>query len=237
MKILGIAIKKEPLVPRNLPNSKIEREEKKGIENISNFIVIKSPPSGKLAKNQNKLKKGLKGERVEARPKEMNQIVILLIIFSLLFIFANKNTDKLLNYVGIILTIAMLIMYQSQLYEVDGEYIPYTLILVQISAITIIFGFVMMLFASRTNTGETINPLWLIIIVPLLFCIVLYFPEISEISDIHESTDKLKNIQHNTILVLRKLGHEIYIEETGILKIAVLAAILLILIIALFFLL
>lgn len=166
----------------------------------------------------------------------MNQIIILLIIFSLLFIFTKKNSDKLLNYVGIILTIAMLIMYQSKLHEVDGEYIPYTLILVQISAITIIFGFVMMLFANRESIKHSNNPLWLILIIPLLFFIIIKTNSIiPEMAEPAEMINRFKNVQHNTILVLRKLGHEIYIAENGILKLAVLAGILLIIIIALFF--
>lgn len=75
----------------------------------------------------------------------MNEITILLIIFSLLFLIEIKSINNLANYIGIVLSIAILI----SLYFPSLSYISFILILIQISALTILFGLIIMLFPNN----------------------------------------------------------------------------------------
>jgi len=75
----------------------------------------------------------------------MNEIFVLIIILGILFIIENKSINTLINYIGITLLLAIIIgLYNC-------AYISYILILVQISALTIIFGFIIMLY-PKNNT-------------------------------------------------------------------------------------
>lgn len=75
----------------------------------------------------------------------MEGLIILLIILSLLFIIEYKSINTLANFIGIIIIIAIILA----LYNCD--YLSFILILVQISALTILFGFIIMLF-PKNNT-------------------------------------------------------------------------------------
>ena len=74
---------------------------------------------------------------------KMNQIILLYIIFTLGYIIERKSINKLACYIGIVLTIAILLGLNN------CEYISYILVLVQISGLTIIFGFIIMLFNTN----------------------------------------------------------------------------------------
>lgn len=107
----------------------------------------------------------------------MNEIIIIFIILGTLFILENKSINLLAYYVGMVIIIAILIsnysnlsqlcwnnqfsMYFKQqnweeIYNNTIGYISYILILVQISALTILFGFIIMLF-PKNNTDILIN--------------------------------------------------------------------------------
>ncbi len=70
-------------------------------------------------------------------------ILILLITFSILFIIERKSINTLANYIGITILIAILVAINN------CEYISYLLILVQISGLAILFGFIIMLFPNN----------------------------------------------------------------------------------------
>lgn len=78
-------------------------------------------------------------------------ILILLITFSILFIIERKSINTLANYIGITILIAILIAINN------CEYISYLLILVQISGLAILFGFIIMLF-PKNNTYYIDSP-------------------------------------------------------------------------------
>lgn len=100
----------------------------------------------------------------------MNEIIILFLIFSTLFIIEKKSINLLAYYIGMVIIIAIVISNyeeinnnilntihiptpqmceQKNIYNIG--YISYILILVQISALTILFGFIIMLFPNNNT--------------------------------------------------------------------------------------
>lgn len=113
----------------------------------------------------------------------MDQIIYLFILFSILFLIEKKAINILICYVGIIITLAILINLlcitqlpigwhpignfygireNPQIHQlinnenniIDGQYYSYILILVQVSALTILFGFIIMLYPTLSITKE-----------------------------------------------------------------------------------
>lgn len=82
----------------------------------------------------------------------MKGIMGLFILFSLLFIYERKAINILIAYIGVTISLAIIIANDIEIRLIEGEYISYILILVQVSALTILFGFIIMLF-------PTLNPL------------------------------------------------------------------------------
>lgn len=76
----------------------------------------------------------------------MNQIYYIFILFCLLFIIESKAINILISFVGIMITLAIQLANNQYLLDINGEYISYILILVQVSALTILFGFIIMLY-------------------------------------------------------------------------------------------
>jgi len=79
----------------------------------------------------------------------MREIEVILIIFVLLYIIENKPINILMNFIGITISIAIILALNEYIRIIEGEYISYMLILVQVSALTILFGFIIMLYASH----------------------------------------------------------------------------------------
>lgn len=73
----------------------------------------------------------------------MNELFILFLIFSFLFLLENKNINKLGNYVGLV------IIFSISLSLINLSYFSFILLLVQISALSILFGFIIMLYIPR----------------------------------------------------------------------------------------
>jgi hypothetical protein len=73
----------------------------------------------------------------------MKELIGIYIIFGILYIFEKKNINKLGNYIGLVIIIAILLSF------IKVNYFTYILILVQISALTILFGFIIMLFSDK----------------------------------------------------------------------------------------
>lgn len=88
-------------------------------------------------------------ERGEKRKERiMNQIYYIFILFCLLFIIESKAINILISFVGIMITLAIQLANNQYLLDINGEYISYILILVQVSALTILFGFIIMLYPT-----------------------------------------------------------------------------------------
>lgn len=88
--------------------------------------------------------------------KNMNEIYILFIILGTLFIIENKSINLLAYYVGMVIIIAIIIGIYPNINKIEQywngiSYISYILVLVQISALTILFGFIIMLY-PKNNT-------------------------------------------------------------------------------------
>lgn len=91
----------------------------------------------------------------------MNQIYYIFLLFSILFLIERKAINILTSFVGIMISIALLLptikiksILGESLEKIDGEYISYILILVQVSALTILFGFIIMLFPNLSHSGN-----------------------------------------------------------------------------------
>ena len=78
----------------------------------------------------------------------MEGIKILIIIFGILFIIERKPMNIIFNFIGLIVTVAIIIG------KYKAEYISYLLIIIYCSALTIIFGFVIMLTPSSIKEEE-----------------------------------------------------------------------------------
>jgi len=161
----------------------------------------------------------------------------MLIIFSILFIIEKKEINKILNYVGIILTTAIIITQIKGIGRIDGEYITYTLILVQISAITIIYGFVLMLFPKRTENEKRYEIYKKIITIIIIISIyILIYNIIGGELNIEEiERTEIEEINHTKIRTLRTIGEEIYTDPNNIMKLIIMGMILLLGIIGLFY--
>lgn len=73
----------------------------------------------------------------------MKELIGIYIIFGILFLLEKKNINKLANYIGLVIILAIILSL------INVHYFSYILILVQISALTILFGFILMLYSDQ----------------------------------------------------------------------------------------
>ena len=147
----------------------------------------------------------------------MEAIKILIILFGLLFIIERKPFNLLFNFFGLIVTIAILMG------EYRVEYLSYILIIIYCSALTIIFGFVIMLTPEKEFTKR--SEIKIYILIP--FIIFLSFFLFND-----NSFDIIPN---NEWGLINKIGNLLYTEEINIIKFMVATLILLLALVALFF--
>jgi hypothetical protein len=88
----------------------------------------------------------------------MNQIGYIFLLFCTLFLIEKKAINILISFVAIIITTAFIIPiignYSFNLsLIIESEYFSYALILVQVSALTILFGFIIMLFPNLAQSN------------------------------------------------------------------------------------
>lgn len=196
----------------------------------------------------------------------MNEIYILFLILGVLFIIENKSINLLAYYVGMVILIAILISIYPDLNNIQQlwngiSYISYMLVLVQISALTILFGFIIMLYPNN-NTDILIKKkkmsnnirnieikkflfyfiIFLIVVISIIFYISNFNINIIEniifkngggweISEINN----VLNIENNTSIFIKKISYLLYCDPSNILKFIILTIILLFAIICLFF--
>ncbi len=163
----------------------------------------------------------------------MRGIDIIAIVFMILFLIERKSINILINYIGITIAIAMIIGNTPEIQAIEGEYLAYILILVQVSALTILFGFLIMLYPEKTETISYKYIRYIIII-----SIIIISIGISHNSDI---TFYLLDIKHEILRedagLLRHLGDMLYLDNNTIIKLIAITILLFIAIIGLFFLL
>lgn len=168
-----------------------------------------------------------------------------------------------MNYIGITLIIAILIA-TSKISDITGvgikdiEYISYVIILVQISALTILFGFIIMLYPVQEilpykGKLEKVNlslkkKLILILILSLVILIFLMNFELGWIKPIlnlidWEGSNYIQREIENSIIpksgesikILKTIGELLYTDNNMIIKLIILTLILLIAIVAIFY--
>lgn len=97
----------------------------------------------------------------------MHQLYYIFVLFAILFLFENKAINILIAYIGLLISISILLPFfpyvqslhmgiegplLATLSTIEGEYYSYIIILVQVSALTILFGFIIMLFPSLSRS-------------------------------------------------------------------------------------
>lgn len=220
----------------------------------------------------------------------MNEIFYILVLLSLLFLIEKKAINILITYVGLIITIAIILplldkynipyitpntllhlgsnineyyfQYTTSLKEIEGEYYSYILILIQVSALTILFGFIIMLFPSLSHSQPTLSTefristknvefryKWIIIVGIIILGIIIFYHSTINLIPISNINPKNTLTNSNIDLVLesdfggqednklvRKLGRKLYENNNDIIKLLLITVVLLLAIIALFFL-
>ena len=197
----------------------------------------------------------------------MDQIFFIFLLFNILFLIERKAINILICFVGIVLTLAIqisTIFYIDKniniLSLIDGQYFSYILILVQVSALTILFGFIIMLYPTLSkdvNFKSSITlgtlkfkskKLIFIFLILLEILIYIFFYQYFDLiksffySFYNEfyywlpSNYTLSQLNDFDTSFLRKLGNNLYNDENNIIKLIFLTIILLFAIIALFFL-
>lgn len=157
----------------------------------------------------------------------MEGIKILIIIFGLLFIIERKPMNIIFNFIGLIVTVAIIIGKNN------AEYISYLLIIIYCSALTIIFGFVIMLTPSKEDENKK-NGRDILYLIPFIIFITIY---------IFNDNSVLNNIDYIEIIerkdwgmtLINKIGNLLYTEEINIIKFMIATLILLLALVSLFF--
>ena len=148
-------------------------------------------------------------------------IKILIIIFSLLFVLETKPMNIIFNFIGIIISVAFLIGYNN------ADYISYLLIIIYCSALTIIFGFVLMLIPSTfflEKKGKYIG-----VFIAILYIFLNHKKYFFYLTS--ENIEKNNNIYY----LINKIGNLLYLDLNNIIKFFISTLILLLALIALFF--
>ena len=179
----------------------------------------------------------------------MNQIIYIFILFNLLFLIERKAINKLLTFVGIIITTALLLAEHLKI--IDGTYFSYILILIEVSAFTILFGFIIMLFPTISTRTPSSNLLplfqpitisygpFILLILPLIFLLSFYwypitlYPPFSNLEELYYTN--LGELYDESNNFIRKIGLLFFTENCSIFKLILITLILLFAIVALFF--
>jgi NADH:ubiquinone oxidoreductase subunit 6 (subunit J) len=155
----------------------------------------------------------------------METIKILIILFGLLFIIERKPMNILFNFIGLIVTVAIL------LGKYKVEYLSYLIIIIYCSALTIIFGFVIML--TPTEDFKKVSERKIFFLAP--FIIFLTFFLFNHNSFFDPSVLEIVPKNEWELTLINKIGNLLYTEEINIIKFMVSTLILLLALVALFF--
>ena len=207
----------------------------------------------------------------------MNELKIILVILGILYLIERKSINTLMNFVGIVIILAILLGLQIPSGFEGLEFISYILILVQISALTILFGFIIMLFAQNTtniiqnlnnpiqtskknysifseNRNKKIILILILSILGISSIIIIYLSNtecfiqnqiyniIKNIEFVYNNATQSGVLERNSInleihknTTVEKIGMKLFSEESNIIKFIIITLILLLAIIALFY--
>lgn len=153
----------------------------------------------------------------------MEAIKLLIILFGLLFIIERKPMNIIFNFIGLIVSVAIILAQNN------SDYLSYLLIIIYCSALTIIFGFVIMLTPVDNTLIKEKKIKYLI---PLIVLITFFL--FQENSYNLNTFDLLFNNDSNLSLI-NKIGSLLYSEEINIFKFMIATLILLLALVALFY--
>lgn len=161
----------------------------------------------------------------------MEGIKLLIIIFGLLFIIERKPMNIIFNFIGLIVTVAIIIG------KYKAEYLSYLLIIIYCSALTIIFGFVIMLtpIADRKDIeNKNQGKGEIIYLIPLIIFLTLFLFNDSTVLNIPLEGDIIERKDWEMTLI-NKIGNLLYTEEINIVKFMIATLILLLALVSLFY--
>ena len=163
----------------------------------------------------------------------MGELFVLYIIFSILFIIEYKPINILMLYIGLTLILAIILSSYPPLLQIEGQYLSYILILVQISALTILFGFIIMIYPRQTDSYAYSLIIGIVGMISIGLILIYYYNITCYNITLENSVDL--SIDSKDITLLRKLGEILYTDNNNIIKLLILTLILLLAIIGLFF--
>lgn len=150
----------------------------------------------------------------------MEGIKLLIILFGLLFIIERKPMNILFNFIGLILSVAIV------LGQNNTEYLSYLLIIIYCSALTIIFGFVIMLTPiDYTSTTDNNNKIYFLI--PFIIFLTFFLFKDNPLNSLFYYDSELS--------LINKIGNLLYNDEINIFKFFLATLILLLALVALFY--
>lgn len=156
----------------------------------------------------------------------MEAIKLLIILFGLLFIIERKPMNIIFNFIGLIVSVAII------LGQNNTEYLSYLLIIIYCSALTIIFGFVIMLTPNPTDSNTKTKEKKIYYLIPLIILITIFIFKENTINSL--DFDLIFNNESNLSLI-NKIGNLLYTEEINIFKFMIATLILLLALVALFY--
>lgn len=158
----------------------------------------------------------------------MEGIKLLIIIFGLLFIIERKPMNIIFNFIGLIVTVAIIIG------KYNAEYISYLLIIIYCSALTIIFGFVIMLTPIADSKAAMVeNKKDVLYLIPFIIFITLFLFNDNTVYNLIP----IEIIERKDwgMTLINKIGNLLYTEEINIVKFMIATLILLLALVSLFY--
>lgn len=157
----------------------------------------------------------------------MEAIKLLIILFGLLFIIERKPMNIIFNFIGLIVTVAVLLGQ----YKID--YISYLLIIIYCSALTIIFGFVIMLTPEKEFSKP--SDIKLLFFIPFIIFISFFLFKFNNSSFSSSFIIDIVERKEWDMTLINKIGDLLYTEEINIIKFMIATLILLLALVALFY--
>jgi NADH:ubiquinone oxidoreductase subunit 6 (subunit J) len=157
----------------------------------------------------------------------MEAIKLLIILFGLLFIIERKPMNIIFNFIGLIVSVAIV------LGQNNTEYLSYLLIIIYCSALTIIFGFVIMLNPKGINSNIKTRDKKIYFLIPFILFITFFLFKDNSLNN--DSNLSLIFNNDSNLSLINKIGNLLYTEEINIFKFMIATLILLLALVALFY--
>lgn len=156
----------------------------------------------------------------------------ILLFMGLIFLLEWRTLNALISYIGLTIILAIILAKDSIIQLIGGEYISYIIILVQVGAISVLFGLVLMIIQpTNREIKESNKKRILLFIIYSTIMILLSYNKTQDYPQLLQPSD----IQTNNGPLLYIIGQEFYTNLGSIIKLLVITVILLLAIIGLFF--